>query len=195
MIFHITQGLAKKFNITMAEQLPQEERVAAMHLINTRNWDHLSAWGIKGFDFGSYRCFQMLNFTTKLGFFVFNIDSSDAAVLGHIMWEYMSMLYEGDEQMQQALERYFKLNRYSVYVPLLDKPALASLLNNERIFTNMEKVGKYIDNGVLQTRKLNLEYNKGYLVARILGGRTEFIVPADRFRQVIMQRYGGNQND
>lgn len=195
MVFHITQGFANRFNLTMADALPAEEKVSAMHLLKIKKWDPLVAWGIKGFDFGKYKCFQMLNFATKFSLFVFNVEDGSVENLGDIIWEYMNVIYAGDEEMLAALEKYFTVNRYSVFTPLLDKPSLASLVRNEQMFTNLEKLGKYVDGGVLQTKKLNTEYNKGYLVARIFRGKTEFIVPADRFRQLVIERFGGDSNE
>ncbi len=190
MIFHITQGLADKFAITMADKLPEGDRVPAMQLLKIKKWDPLTAWGIKGFDFRGVRSFQIMNFATKLAFFVFNVDRGNEEQFGMIMWEYLKVLYGEDKRMMEALEEYFSQNRYSVYTPLVDKPALASLVSNERIFTNQERIKKYIQNGVLQTSKLNWEYNKGYLIARVVRGRTEFIVPADRFKEILLERFG-----
>lgn len=190
MIFHITQGLADKFAITMADKLPEVDRVPAMQLLKIKKWDPLTAWGIKGFDFHGVRSFQIMNFATKLAFFVFNVDKGNEEQFGMIMWEYLNVLYGEDKRMMEALEEYFSRNRYSVYTPLVDKPALASLVSNERIFTNQERIKKYIQNGVLQTSRLNWDYNKGYLIARVVRGRTEFIVPADRFRDILLERFG-----
>lgn len=190
MVFHITQGLADKYAITMADKLPKEDRASAMYLLKIKKWDPLTAWGVKGFDFRGVTCFQIMNFASKLAFFVFNVDKGNEEQFGRIMWEYLSMLYEDNKEMMAALEEYFRQNRYSVYTPLLDKPALASLVSNERIFTNGDKIEKFIEKGVLQTKKLNWEYNKGYLVARVVGGRTEFIVPADRFKDLLLDRFG-----
>ena len=190
MIFHITQGLAEKFNITIADKLPEDEKVAALHLIKTKKWDHLTAWGIKGFNFRDYDCIQILNFASKLSFFAFNVPNGSQELLGKIMWEYLAMLYDGDGEMMEALEKFFNKNRYTVYTNLTEKTSLASLVNNEKIFTNEAKMGMYIKDGVLHTKKLNMEYNRGYMVARVVRGKTEFIVPADRFRELVMERYG-----
>ena len=190
MIFYITQGLAEKFNVAMVDNLPEEEKVPALHLVNTRKWDHLTAWGIKGFNFRGFDCIQILNFASKLAFFAFNVPNGSQELLGKIMWEYLAMLYGDDAEMMQALERFFNMNRYTVYAPLEEKSALASLGSNEKVFTNEAKMATYIDDGVLLTKQLNYEYNKGYMVARTVRGRTEFIVPADRFKGLVMERYG-----
>jgi len=190
MIFHITQGLIDKFDIKTVAYLPDEERRPAESYLKLKRWDPLTAWGIKGFNFRGVSCFQMLNFASKLAFFAFNVDEGTPEMFGRIMWEYLGEIYRDDAQMRFALNKYFTENRYTIFTPLKDKPATASLQANERMFTNEEKMSTYIQDGVVQTKKLNLEYNKGYLVARVVGGKTEFIIPADRFKDIVMTRFG-----
>jgi len=190
VIIHITQGLADRFNLKMADELPKEEKAPALDYLKNRKWDSLISWGAKGFHFRNISCVQMLNFASKLSFFAFNVETGTPEMLGHIMWQYLDEIYSDDEEMKKALEKYFKQNAYTVYTPLTDKAATASLNKNEQIFTNEEKMSQFIENGTLLSRKLNWEYNKGYLVARIVSGKTEFIVPADRFKDLIINRFG-----
>ncbi len=47
----------------------------------------------------------------------------------------------------------------------------------------------YIDDGILQTRKLNKHINKDYIVTEKIDGKTQYFYPFEKFAKSLKERY------
>ena len=71
-----------------------------------------------------------------------------------------------------------------------NKSIISSLNHNQSYYAwDGELFYDYMENGILQTMKLNKEVNWSYLVTQTVHGKKNYIYPAERFRVIILERY------
>jgi hypothetical protein len=47
----------------------------------------------------------------------------------------------------------------------------------------------YFENGILQTKKMNHNVNFEWMVTQTINGKTKYIYPGERFKELLLKRY------
>ncbi len=196
MIFYATKKTVERYKLLMPEdfQDPQTRQMVSA-VMAAEQGDRLLEWGCKIFYFDGRKCIQIVNFASKLTFFLVDIKMKDREFIGNAVVHYMFDLYEGNKEMTELLNRFFVEHPITVFAKLTDKSAIASLNHMENGFLlDGYRLYEYIDGGILHTRKLNKFVNQHYPVTLKINGKTEYIFPAEQFEKLLKEWYAKKQN-
>ena len=109
------------------------------------------------------------------------------------MAHYMLELYKGDKQMIKSLKRMFEVNPVTCFAKLTDKSAIATLNTTQSRFTDDGyRFYEFIRDGILHTMEINKEVNFNWLFTMKINGKTEYIYAGEKFREILLDRYGKN---
>ncbi len=196
MIFYATKKTVERYRLPMPEafQDPQTQQLVSA-VVAAEQGDRLLEWGCKIFYFDGRKCIQVVNFASKLTFFLVDIKMKDREYISNTVAHYMFDLYEGNREMTALLERFFAEHPITVFAKLTDKSAIASLNSTERYFLmDGYLLYDYIEGGILHTRKLNKFVNQQYPFTLKINGKTEYIFPAEQFEKLLKARSAKKQN-
>ncbi len=196
MIFYATKKTVERYKLPMPEdfQDPQTRQLVSA-VVAAEQGDRLLEWGCKIFYFDGRKCIQVVNFASKLTFFLVDIKMKDREYISDTVAHYMFDLYEGNKEMTALLEMFFAEHPITVFSKLTDKSAIATLNHMEAGFLlDGYRLYKYIESGILHTRKLNKFVNQHYPVTLKINGKTAYIFPAEQFEKLLKARYAKKQN-
>ncbi|MGM9552035.1 MAG: DUF6933 domain-containing protein [Clostridia bacterium] len=191
MILYVTKQTFERYKFKMPEDFndPFLGSVAKA-VIERESGDRLLEWGGKLFYFDRRKCIQVVNFASKLTFVLVDIKMDDREHIGNIIANYMFNLYEGNKRMINALERLFEEHPVVSFAPLKDKGIIATLNHTQTDYLlDGYRLAEYIKDGILHTIKFNNDINRKWLFTQKINGKTEYIYPAERFEQLMCERY------
>lgn len=191
MIIYVTKETFERYKFKMPEDFSDSiAALAANATLQCESGDRLLEWGGKLFYFDRRKCLQVVNFASKLTFVLVDIKMDDREYIGNIIANYMFKLYEGNKKMTHYLERLFKEHPTVCFSRLKDKSAIATLNRTQAYeLDDGYRLSNYIRNGILHTVELNKEINRKWLFTQKINGKTEYIYPAERFEQLLCERY------
>lgn len=142
------------------------------------------------FYFDRRKCIQVVNFASKLTFFLVAVKLNDLPEIGNFMAGYMMDLYADDAKMKRRLEQLFEDRPVVAFPRLRDKSAIATLNRTQTYYLDDGYLlGKYIENGIPHTRRINKDVNKDWYFTEKINGKTEYFRSADKFRKLLLKRY------
>ena len=190
MILYATKQTIERFKIQIFEDIQSANKDLAKKVIEEQQNDELLEWGIKLFYFDGRKCIQAMNFSSKFTIFLFDIRVGNVDSLPEIIAHYLMDLYSDDRQMQKALRKLFAEYPLCVFSKLNNKSIISSLNHNQSYYAwDGELFYDYMENGILKTMKINKEVNWNYLVTQTVNEKKNYIYPAERFREIILERY------
>lgn len=174
----------------MPDEMSFPIRSIAKNTIVCESGNRLLEWGGKIFYFDRRKCIQFVNFASKLTIFVFDVKLDDLPRVGQSMAEYLMDIYADDKKTQKRLERLFKEHPVCAFSNLTDKSIIATLNHTQRSFADDGyRFYNFIDNNILQTRKINQKVNKDWLFSQTSNGKKEYYYAADKFKQLLAEMY------
>ncbi len=196
MIFYATKKTVERYKLPMPEDFQDSQaRQLVSAVMAAEQRDRLLEWGCKIFYFDGRKCIQVVNFASKLTFFLVDVKMKDREFISNTIAHYMFDLYEGNKEMTALLERFFAEHPITVFAKLTDKSAIASLNHMETGFLmDGYRLYDYIEGGILHTRKLNKYVNQQYPVTLKNDGKTNYIFPAEQFEKLLKARYTKKKN-
>jgi hypothetical protein len=142
------------------------------------------------FYFDHRKCIQAMNFARKFTIFLIDIKVGDFENIANLIALYLLDIYKNDSIMIKTLEKHFSSNSVCVYSKLTDRSIISSLNRNQSDFAlDGYAFYEYFENNVLQTRKINHDINFNWFVSQKINGKTEYILPGERFRKLLLDRY------
>lgn len=193
MIIYATKETFDKYKLKRSEELkpPLDELVRT--IIERETGDRLCEWGGKLFYFDRRKCIQIVNFASKFTLFLVDVKMKDLSNLGEYIAEYIFDIYSADKEMVSALGRMFKEHRYMCFSKLTDKSIISTLNSTQRIFADDgDLFYDYISNGILHTKDINRKVNCKWLFTTKTNNKTDYFYACEKFREVVLERYGGN---
>lgn len=191
MIIYLTKETCERYKVPMPEALKQPENQVAKEILETESGDRLLEWGGKLFYFDRRKCLQVVNFASKVTFFLMDIKKADFEHIGNLIAMYLMDIYAGDAEMQRYLEQYFAQAPNYCFAKLKDKSAISTLNRTQYVFAGEWPIfRRFIENGVLKTRELNRFFNWEELFTITVDKRAEYFYPAEKFRALLLERYG-----
>ena len=191
MIIYVTKETFERYKFKMPEDFSDSISGAiASAVLQRESGDRLLEWGGKLFYFDRRKCLQVVNFASKLTFVLVDIKMDDREYIGNIIANYMLNLYESNIRMTHILELFFKEHPAVCFSRLKDKSAIATLNHTQTNYLlDGCRLGDFIKDGILHTIELNNEINRKWLFTQKIDGKTEYIYPAERFEQLMYERY------
>lgn len=191
MILYATKQTIKELDIPMPKELSTFNRILAEKVIEEQTGDKILEWGLKIFYFDGRKCVQAVNFASKLTIFLFDIKNEEIAYIANGIAIYLMEIYSKDKEMKKILENFFYDYPACAFSSLKDKSIISSLNHNQLEFAeDGYAFYDYIENGILNTKKINKEINWNHLTAFTNGnGKKDYIYPAEYFREVLLSRY------
>lgn len=192
MIIYVTKETFERYKLKMPEDISDPfVSAVADAVLRKESGDRLQEWGGKLFYFDHRKCLQLVNFASKLTLILVDIKMTDLEAIGNIMANYMFKLYEGNSQMTRLLEQHFAENPAVCFARLKDKSAIATLNRTQSDYLHDGyRLYDYISEGILHTIDLNGDINWKWAFTQKINGKTQYIRPAERFEQLLIERYG-----
>lgn len=191
MILYVTKETFERFKLKMPEDM-QSKPVALMaqNVLDSENGDRFLEWGGKLFYFDRRKCLQVVHFASKLTFFLVDIKVAEMEHIGDLIALYLFDLYDGDKQMKRLLERYFADHPMLAFAHLKDKSAIATLNRTQRDFLDDGyRLYEFVENNILQTRKVNKMINREWIFTRQVDGKTDYFESGELFAKQLKERY------
>ena len=187
MILYATKQTIKDLNIPMVEELSKFNRIMAQKVIREQTDDRLLEWGLKLFYFDGRKCVQAVNYASKLTVFLFDIKEEEIAFIANGIAIYLMNIYEKDKNMTKILEKFFEDYPACTFSKITDRSIIASLDHNQFEFADDgDAFYDYIENGILKSKEINRKFNWQCLTSQTIKGKKEYIYPAERFRELLM---------
>ncbi len=191
MILYATKQTLERFKLKLPEEM-SDPLVAALvrSVIQREQGDSLLEWGAKLFYFDRRKCMQVVNFASKLTLFLVDIKLDDLPGVGNAIAEYMMDLYQDSAEMKMLLERLFEEHPVFAFSKLTNRSAIATLNRTQRTFlADGYELYRYIQDGILHTRKINRDVNRDWYFTRQEGKETIYFQSAEYFEQLLKKRY------
>lgn len=190
MILYATKQTIDRFRIKMPNQMHHVSEAAANQILKDQQGDALLEWGLKLFYFDRRKCIQAMNFASKLTIFLIDVKVNDMEYVANSIALYLLDLYQTDKNIVGLLEKLFSQYSLCTFSKLTNRSIISSLNRNQLDFANDGYAFfDYIENGILQTRKINHDVNFDWLVTQSINGKTEYIYSGDLFKAMLLDRY------
>lgn len=192
MILYATKQTIERYKIKMPQEFTDPVMKDLVECVYEKeHGDPLLEWGAKLFYFDRRKCLQVCNFASKFTIVLVDFKVSELQYIPNAIAEYLIDIYSKNKDMIRLLERFFIDHPFACFSRLTDRSIIASL---NRMQTSYLEDGyrlyEYIENGVLETRKLNYQLNMEYPVTKKVNGKTEYFFPAEKMEILLKERYG-----
>lgn len=190
MILYSTKKTIEELEIPMVDELSIFNRIIAKGVIEEQSGDELLEWGLKLFYFDGRKCVQAVNFMSKLTIFLFDIKNEEIQWIANGIAIYLNELYKDDKEMLKLLERFYTEYPCCAFARLTNKSIISTLNHNQFQFADDGyRFYEYIDKNILNTKKINNDFNWDYLITKKINGKNDYIYPAEYFRDLLIKRY------
>lgn len=191
MILYATKQTIKELNIPMPNELSAFNNIMANKVIEEQAGDELLEWGLKLFYFDGRKCVQAVNFASKLTLFLFDIKNEEIQWIANGIAIYLNELYNKDKNMLNLLEKLYADYPTCAFEKLTNKSIISSLNHNQFQYADDGyRFYEYIDKNILNTIKINKDFNWNNLTTKNINGKKKYIYPAEYFRDLLIKRYG-----
>ncbi len=191
MIFYLTKETVERYKFQTPDRItvPETKAMAEMLLAN-QGGDRLHEWGGKLFYFQRRKCLQLVNFASKLTIVLMDIKMEDKHDIGSYLSLYVCHIFRNDPEMTEALEKYFTEVPVFCMDYIHDRSIISTLNRNEYECLEVYYPANYIRDGILHGAEMNEDINREWLLSQKIDGKTEYFFPVERFRELILTRYG-----
>ncbi len=191
MILYATKETFERYRFKLPADI-SEQKIAALaqETLVREQGDRLLEWGAKLFYFNRSKCIQLVNFASKLTFVVCDIKVGEAGDIPQYLAHYLVDLYADDPEMTKLVARYLTEHGGVSVARLKDKSAIATLNHTQSdVLWDGDRLWDYVDGGILHTVELNRFINREWLFTQKVDGKTVYFHPAERFCELLMERY------
>lgn len=190
MILYATKQTIERFKIPMPEEMHPVPKAASLQLLAAEQGDPLLEWGVKMFYFERRKCIQVMNFASKFTIFLIDIKLSDFHEVPNLIAVYLLELYKDDPDMVKLLKRMFVHHSVCMFTKLTDKSVISSLNHNQSDFAqDGYRFYDYFEKNVLQTVRINHDFNFDWIVTQRINGKVEGIWPGKRLKELLIERF------
>lgn len=190
MVFYATKETMERYNLKTPREMSPGIREIGESTLRKEAGKPLYAWGVKLFYFDRRKSLQLVHARTKMTVFLIDIKVAEMKDCGDILAYFLLELYRDDPQMQAALKNFFLSAPIAVYDKLTDRSLIATLNHTQTYFAwDGDRFFDFIRDGILHTKEINREV-ADYPMKMNIDGNTEYIIPKEYFRTVIMEAFG-----
>ncbi len=190
MIFYATQKTLERFKLITSDQLPSPFKEVALKVRELESGDGLKEWGAKILYFDRRKCIQFVNFASKFTLFLCDIKVDEVSQIPTLIGDYMFDIYADDPEMLELLKKYLNELPVAIFEKIKDRTIISNLNNTQRDFAwDGYRFYDFIENNVLQTRKINKMVNFDWIIRAKIDGKEDYTFPGERFKQLLQERY------
>jgi len=190
MIIYATKQTIERYRIVLPQDMHSPIKEMALATVQKESGDGLLEWGAKLFYFDRRKCLQVVNFTSKLTLFLFDVKVDDLPAVGNAIAQYLLDIYSDNATMTKLLKRFFDDYPVVAFDRLTDKRAIATLNHTQLTFADDGyRFFDFIENNVLQTRKINKKVNFDWIFTEKKDGKTDYFYSGEKFEQLLKERY------
>lgn len=191
MIYYATQQTLERYKLATPENFQTEMGDIVRMIANKERGNRLYEWGCKLFYFDRRKCLQVVHFESKLTIFLIDIKIDDIPYVANAVAQYIFDIYDGDKVMKRALERYFDSSPIVVFDKITDRSIISTLNKTQSDWAeDGYRFYEFIENGILQSKKINRKINRDWIFTRKVNGKTEYIRSAEEFERIIKENFG-----
>lgn len=190
MIIYATRQTIERYKLKMPSEFSDPLiRRYAEDVCQQEKGDALLEWGAKLFYFDHRKCIQVCNFATRLTIVLIDVKLDDLEYLGDAMARYMVDIYSSNKRMVACLKHFFGDHPLVCFSKLTNRRIITSLNGMQtRYLDDGYRLYAYIENGVMQSKKLNRDIN-AYPVTEKVDGKREYYIPVHKFEEMLLARY------
>ncbi len=191
MIIYATKQTIERYKLTMPDEFsdPVIQAIASA-FYEEEQGDRLLEWGAKLFYFDRRKCIQVCNFASKFTIILVDVKIKNLEYIGDAIFQYMMDVYSDDKETSALVEQYFKDQPFVCFGKLTDRSIISSLNHFQSWYLeDGYRLYDFIKDNVLQTKELNRKINKDYITTAKVDGKTQYFVPAEKFAELIRERY------
>ena len=190
MIIYATKQTIERYKIVLPQDMHSPIKEMALATVQKESGDRLLEWGAKLFYFDRRKCLQVVNFASKLTLFLFDVKVDDLAGVGNAIAQYLLDIYSNNVTMTKLLKRFFDDYPVVAFDRLTDKRAIATLNHTQLTFADDGyRFFDFIENNVLQTKKINKKVNFDWIFTEKIDGKTDYFYSGEKFEQLLKERY------
>lgn len=191
MIIYATKQTVERYKLKMPDELTDPSvRNFALAVYKQEQGDRLLEWGAKLFYFDRRKCIQICNFASKFTVVLVDVKIADLECVGDAVAHYMMDIFSSDAEMLSLLEKLFREYPVACFAKLTDRRIIASLNRMQSVYlADGYRLYEFIEDNVLQTKKLNRHINRDYPVSEKVNGKTQYFFPAEKFATLLKERY------
>lgn len=191
MIIYATKQTRERYKLKTPDELEDPlVRAVVKNTCEREQGDRLLEWGAKLFYFDRRKCIQFSNFASKLTIVTVDVKMSDLENVGNLIAMYMMDIYSENRKMKSLLERLFDEHPVCCFSKLSDKSMIATLNHTQTYcLDDGYRLYDYIKNNILQTKQFNRYLNIRYLFTERIDGEISYFHPAEKFEQLLRERY------
>lgn len=191
MIFYATQQTLERYKLNTPENFQSPIGDIVRAVARKERGERLYEWGCKLFYFDRRKCLQVVHFASKLTIFLIDVKVDDVVNAANTVAQYIFHIYDGDEAMERALERYFESSPIAIFDKITDRSIISTLNKTQRDWAeDGYRFYEFIENGILQSKKFNRKINREWVFTRKVNGKTEYINSAEEFEKIIKENFG-----
>ncbi len=191
MIFYATQQTMERYKLSTPENFQSEMGDMVRMIAQKERGNRLYEWGCKLFYFDGRKCLQVVHFESKLTIFLIDLKMDDIVYAGNAVALYVLDIYDGDQAMKRALERYFASSPMVVFDKITDRSIISTLNKTQRDWAeDGYRFYGFIRNGILHAKEINRQINRDWIFTRKVNGKTEYINSAEEFEKIIKENFG-----
>lgn len=193
MIIYATKQTVERYKLKMPDEFSDPAmRTIVQAVYDAEQGDRLLEWGAKLFYFDRRKCIQICNFASKFTVVLVDVKMKDLEYVGDTIARYMMDIYSDDKETTALLERFFKDYPLVCFAKLTDRSIISSLNHLQlQYLEDGYRLYDFIQDNVLQTKELNRKINKDYIATEKVNGKTQYFYPAEKFAELIKERYAG----
>ena len=189
MILYASQKAVSGLNIKTYDVIEGPQSLLAKYHYEKENGNPIIEWGCEMFYFLGKRGLQIVHAASGLTVFLFNLNYGDQETIGQQLKSAVGHIFEDSIDIHPQLKKFFAEQPTFVFAPLEDKALTAQL---ERITLETAEgldFRKYMENEMLRTRKLNIDYNKEKLFSFGKNHKIKDMHAAEAFKVVLKDYY------
>lgn len=191
MILYATKETFERYKLKLPQDMRFPNSMIAQAVLDKESGDPLLEWGAKLLYFDRRKCIQVTNFASRFSLFLVDVKMEDLHDVGNYIAYFLMDIYAGDTEMEQCLEKMFIASPGVVFSRLKDRSVIATLNHTQRVFADDGyRFYNYFEGNILKTREINRSLNREWLFTRTVDGKKEYFCSADRFRELVISRFG-----
>lgn len=192
MILYLTKQTFERYKIVPPEKMRSPIKEITAQTLEKEQGNSLLEWGGKLFYFDRRKCIQFTNFASKFTIFLFDFKVGDLQYIGDGIYQYLFDFYKDNAKMKILLRRLANEHPVCVFDRLKNRSVIATLNHTQTDFAlDGYRFYDYIENNVLQSKKINRVLNSECLFSEKVEGKSfpNYFYSGEKFESCLREYY------
>lgn len=191
MIFYATKKTFDRYKLMSFEEIDDNDCIINKADILKEQGNRLHEWAVKVFYVDGRKSLAVMNFASKLTIFIVDLKVDEIIHFADIIVCFLNEIYKDDYDMKNVLlPKYLSETTFGAFAPLTDKSMISHINHIVSDFAwDGERFFDFIKDGIMNTKEINRQVNFDFLVSDIIDGKRDYIYPAERFKELLTEKY------